>query len=364
MIKIDKNIYDGIKDYYVNSIIDCIKKRYEKNAEKISSKKYFNYITVKSFFETKGILDCEKIKKLLLLDFTEITDTNINNYIKTANLCYGDFKENNYQKMFVPNDNNMWLNYFFEKNTCHYKSEKNYRFFIDEVKKEFDDFNKEIKLIIDYDLISSSLRHKIIVSSNISVCPYCNRQYISYFFDEGDKKKTTADLDHFYPKSIFKLFSLSLYNFIPSCQICNQRFKRTTIKKIVYPFKYGFDDRAKFVIDAKDGDAFFGLNDNFDIDINIDDQSKYRQEIDNSIKLFNLKSLYQHHKPYVKEILMKKNLVYTESYLEMMNNTFTKLNFSNEQINAFLYGFDLSAEIYKDTKPLGKLTRDLFDKQK
>ena len=86
--------------------------------------------------------------------------------------------------------------------------------------------NKKIEERIDYSFFNLNLRHEILTSANISVCLYCNRQYILYYFDNHDNKKTTADLDHFYPKSLFPLFSLSLYNFISSCQICNQRMKK------------------------------------------------------------------------------------------------------------------------------------------
>mgnify|MGYP004630166409 FL=1 len=75
-----------------------------------------------------------------------------------------------------------------------------------------------------------------------------------------------------------------------------------------------------------------------------------------------MESIYQNHKTYVQEILQKKELIYTDTYLEMMNNTFNELNFTKEQIDTFYYGFNINDDINKDTKPLGKLTRDIFEK--
>lgn len=109
-------------------------------------------------------------------------------------------------------------------------------------------------------------------------------------------------------------------------------------------------------------DACYGLSDHFDIDIDINDESSNKEEIINSIDVFNLESIYQNHKTYVQEILQKKELIYTDTYLEMMNNTFNELNFTKEQIDTFYYGFNINDDINKDTKQLGKLTRDIFEK--
>lgn len=77
--------------------------------------------------------------------------------------------------------------------------------------------------------------------------------------------------------------------------------------------------------------------------------------------MFHLDSLYQHHKPYVQELLMKKNLIYTNSYFDMMSKTFKKLNLSKEQLDIFLYGYSFDDDINKD-KILSKLTKDILDK--
>lgn len=57
-------------------------------------------------------------------------------------------------------------------------------------------------------------------------------------------KKTTAHLDHFYPKSDYPFLALSLYNFVPSCQICNSRLFKGNKDTLVsiYPYEEGFDE--------------------------------------------------------------------------------------------------------------------------
>lgn len=60
---------------------------------------------------------------------------------------------------------------------------------------------------------------------------------------------------------------MSLYNFIPSCQICNRTFKldeSSYEKDILYPYKEGFDD-DEFNVKFKTSDTidFILENDNW-----------------------------------------------------------------------------------------------------
>lgn len=376
MIKLDSNIYDDIKEEYVEEIIFKIKRNYKLFS--LDTTPRFDNILPKDLFETDGEFDEEKIKDILLVNLNDIEKNNnlIVNYIKTAQLIYyGNFKVDTvlvnrgiskthtnrveYRKEYVNKYKNPWILKYISNNQI-YESNKNFTKFISLLKDEIYKFNIEINKIIKYEYLDSKLRHKIITSSNITVCPYCNRQYISWFHYENNYKKTTADLDHFYPKSSFPLLALSLYNFVPSCQICNQRFKGRKVKKILYPFSNEFGDDAKFKVKIKDIDGYYGDTDRFNLDIDINPKSNIKEEIENSVEMFQLKSLYESHKSYVGEILLKENVIYTNSYLNMVKDTFDKLHLSREQMDIFLYGFNEYEEIYKDNKPLGKLTRDIL----
>lgn len=57
----------------------------------------------------------------------------------------------------------------------------------------------------------------------IHSCFYCDAAYTGVF--STNKSRHTFDIDHFFPKSKYPMFSLSLYNFVPSCQACNSRIK-------------------------------------------------------------------------------------------------------------------------------------------
>jgi hypothetical protein len=55
----------------------------------------------------------------------------------------------------------------------------------------------------------------------ISSCYYCETAYINVYHD----KKRQFDVDHFLPKDKCPMLGLSLFNFVPSCQVCNSRIK-------------------------------------------------------------------------------------------------------------------------------------------
>ena len=79
---------------------------------------------------------------------------------------------------------------------------------------------EKIGEIFDYDLLSGNPRHEVLTALYVPVCPYCNRQYITKYGKIGEEE-ATADLDHYYHKSLYPFLALSVYNFVTSCSICN-----------------------------------------------------------------------------------------------------------------------------------------------
>lgn len=226
-----------------------------------------------------------------------------------------------------------------------------------------------ISAIISYDLMDDRTRHKLISSLGVEVCPYCNRQYINSWEETlNNQVHITADLDHFYPKSKFPLFSLSLFNFIPSCQICNQRMKGRKFSPMIYPFEERFGNDAVFVIDNTGLSSYEELkilqgamseNINISFFINSSASNEIKNKINRSIEQFKLKEIYQSHSNYVAELLVKKRIYSDGTYLEMLKNQFGDLNLNESELDVFLYGFN-----WQDgediNKPLSKLTYDII----
>lgn len=87
---------------------------------------------------------------------------------------------------------------------------------------------------------------------NIKVCPYCNHNFTLYI-DLLDKTKMKGlfQFDHFYDKSDYPYLSMSLYNLIPSCSLCNHQKSTAKLDLRYNPYFKGISDEFHFkVVDS------------------------------------------------------------------------------------------------------------------
>lgn len=91
---------------------------------------------------------------------------------------------------------------------------------------------------------------------HISTCHYCELAYINTYLrsGRGGVVRRQFDVDHFLPKTECPIIGLSLFNFVPSCQVCNSRIKLKRIlgtneaERIAFnpaSDHYQFDDNVK-----------------------------------------------------------------------------------------------------------------------
>lgn len=375
MIKLDDTVLKSIGKDYLPYIIKFIEKAYKTERQYLSNQvNLFTYTPFTDLFEANNNLDSQRIESILMNPF-EITLSQypeLMQYMLTSKLVFYSSslseklantnsikKRQKIRKDFVSKYENDWINPLIQ-NSNYFESDRKFKAFIKDIYNKLQDINDCIKKFIHYGLLESGKRHELLVKLDNSVCPYCNRQYTTNY-DAGETIKSTADLDHFYPKSWFPLFSLSLYNFIPSCQICNTRFKLAKGKNILYPYDFGFEQDVKFEVmldSASDINSLIGNNSNFKLEMIANKSSKNQEEIENSIELFRLKQLYQHHKEYVRELLYKK-YAYCSTYKEQLEELFGEMKLDEYEINLFLYGNSLKInELGK--RPLSKLAYDIL----
>ena len=187
-----------------------------------------------------------------------------------------------------------------------------------------------------------------------------------------DNSKTTADLDHFYIKSGYPFLALSVHNFIPSCQICNSRFKRTTdFHALPHLYPYG---------DISGSEITFELtNPLSQYDIETWETKRWRawdgkqheqiikvtpapgnEGAKNSVDTFHLEEVYKSHADYVQEIVWKRTQYPDEKIRELVT-MFPGL-FSDEEVEEakeMIFGQYLQEDkLYK--RPLAKLTKDIL----
>lgn len=195
-----------------------------------------------------------------------------------------------------------------------------------------------------------------------NVCTYCNRQY-TFTVIKGLKKSERENdeyriarpaLDHWFPESLYPIMSLSFYNLIPSCTICNSSAKGDALFKIdthIHPylndkpnptFKFSYlPNGNRWIVDFKD----------------VTDVKEKRMLDD-----FHLKELYHcHDNLEVSELLdlaLKNNGKYLDILLKEVLRDFAPK--SKEDIYRMLFSTEMLPE-NQDIRPLSKLKHDLLE---
>lgn len=161
----------------------------------------------------------------------------------------------------------------------------------------------EIESIFNYDGYCAEIAKFFINNADrlkLHSCFYCEMSYVNVFTIDRGKKKH-FDVDHVLPKSECPLLALSLFNFVPSCQVCNSRIKRqfpigcTPAERAELSpsaANYDFESNVKFRLRPLKGGVrhFMASPTLFKIVVKAD--VPYNQEV----KFFHLEERYEYHK--------------------------------------------------------------------
>ncbi len=201
-----------------------------------------------------------------------------------------------------------------------------------------------------YDLYSDIPNSELVKKIGITVCPYCNREFIN-----NRDKKTSAQLDHFFPRSKYPIFSISLFNLVPSCYACNHIKREKLLDISPYENNLKSDSYYEFSYLLKGVDF---LKNREEIKIII----RPLMENKNNSSILQLEDAYEIHNDVVQEILKKKMIYSNGQIVEFLNN-FKGLFHSTEEINRILYGNYLNEDDL-GSRPLAKLTSDIVKNSK
>jgi hypothetical protein len=201
------------------------------------------------------------------------------------------------------------------------------------------------KFFIKIDNKTISYTATVLVDSlNISVCPYCNRNFIRLV-----NSKRTDELDHFYPKSKYPFLAISFYNLIPSCKTCNQTFKKAE-EISINPYSNIPDFKFKLKIcDAQ----FYHNKEKIKIDF-----TQVKQVLAKNAEVLKLEAIYNQHKDISLE-LIQKSQTYNESYIDELFRKYEGTLFrSREDVLRLALGNFVETEDF-EKRPLAKLTHDI-----
>jgi len=187
---------------------------------------------------------------------------------------------------------------------------------------------------------------------NIRTCVYCNRLYTDTVITERGEKIMRPTFDHWFPKEEFPLLSLSFYNLIPSCSICNTSIKGSqsnSLDQFFHPY-------------LKHTNSDMRLDFNFSYLLNSMNSAQCRVISKNafsehSVKAMRLEEMYGSHGQEINDLILLKR-AYSSSYMQSLNSIL-KVNLSSDEIYRLAFGtYIQEEELIK--RPISKLKRDIL----
>ena len=192
----------------------------------------------------------------------------------------------------------------------------------------------------------------------INACTYCNRQYTFTIeeYTSGSKIEHIArpELDHWFCKQLFPLMSLSFYNLIPCCHICNSSVKGNTIFSLathVHPYLQK-DFNPKIHFQQKLTTLGWSV---------VIDRRKGSRE-DNTVKEFKLEEIYKYHGPLEVNDLVEFNSAFSSDYLSTLYKKVLGDAYGNKsqaEVYRMLFGTEYNPDDF-GARPLSKLKYDIL----
>jgi len=216
---------------------------------------------------------------------------------------------------------------------------------------------------LDYTTLRSDFYPKYFREVGIKACVYCNSSLavsVDRIDNDGkDDIRAKFQVDHFYPKSDFPMFSISLFNLYPSCASCNNVKNDKMVKFNLYSnisselensnfrFKLSAYDEAKYLLYKKGKEIDFDFLEEKDLPKNF-----YTFQ-----DTFDIKGIYDTQKDLISD-LVDKSLVYDFYYKKSLNDNFPKLFLTKEHFERFLLGnYPRVQDIHK--RPMSKFMQDI-----
>lgn len=231
-----------------------------------------------------------------------------------------------------------------------------------------EEFTKDITQLKDlYSVFRDKWGVQFLEDLNITVCPFCNREYIFKFEDEvKEEPRMLASLDHYYDKNTYPFLSVSLFNLIPCCHICNSKFKHTKnfyTYEHLHPYEDSFNQKAKFsqfFENVEEETKNKALLSKERISLNLEALDINDVKTKNTIKTFRLDTIYENHKDIVLELILKRE-IYPDSYIDNLLSEYEGILFKNREdlLRLITGGYVEDKDINK--RPLSKLIKDISE---
>lgn len=191
-----------------------------------------------------------------------------------------------------------------------------------------------------------------------NTCVYCNRLYIFTVEDASTGSHITRPVfDHWFPKSEYPLLSMSLFNLIPSCPICNSSLKgpqSLSIDKYIHPYIHD-DKEHKITFRVSFTDE---PEPEWTIKLGCGNSVKAK----NTLELFGLNEIYASHGDLEVNDIMKFYEAYPPNYITQLFNRVlkeSKNKMTKADVFRFFFGTEMESDKFLD-RPLSKMKYDIL----
>lgn len=213
-------------------------------------------------------------------------------------------------------------------------------------------------------------------SFEIHTCHYCDMSYVNAYSLNGINK-AHFDLDHVLDKGRCPIIGLSMFNFVPSCQMCNgsrikgqkQLTANPDLRKKLSPSNpiYDFENNVNIEVLNKKGEcSTFGFEkrkDEYEIIFNVSKDPDYKVEID----FFHLTERYNYHKIEALRLLDLKER-YTDAHILELARIMLGSSTAEASSNAMSIIAQIKHDIFSTQfintfhRTFGKLHNDIVNK--
>lgn len=225
----------------------------------------------------------------------------------------------------------------------------------------YKNFRNKLLDALGYENKRTNFYPKYFTKIGIKACAYCNSQStvtIEAVTEKGRKRKAKFQVDHYFPKSEYPCFSISLYNLYPVCASCNNSKGKRKVDFVLYgnpatmgvssvfKFKLDLTSVAKYILERKDDTIRYTF-----------EAPAPKKGTVSYDKVFDIQGIYDTQRDIAEELVLKAS-IYTKSYKKILKNKFPEIFTSPEIIDRLLIGnYTSESDIHK--RPMAKFTSDI-----
>lgn len=209
---------------------------------------------------------------------------------------------------------------------------------------------------LNYKGLRSSFYPKYFRDIGIKACVYCNSQLTVTILRSGGIK-ARFDVDHYQPKDDFPFLAICLFNLYPVCAACNRTKGVRQVKFDLYVDKVNSTSAFKFKLDESSKSHYLVNFEAEKIKYEFNEPTPVPNGYKTFQEVFSVQEVHNTQKDVVEELIIKSQ-IYTETYKELLRETFSKISLNDDLFQRVIVGnYVQDKDIHK--RPLSKMMMDI-----